>query len=93
MSAIYQGVKAFNKNYACLKAEELFNSFSNAFLEQAIDCVIAGWTEIPILLDWLQAQSKIDSIQRFLTQVTVINPAISAFELIGDREDLATRKP
>jgi len=98
MSIIYQGVKAFDQNYACLKGEELFHLLLNSDLALVrnedkshsnvprnnlnIDCVIAGCTEIPVLLDWLQAQSQSSSIQHFLTQVQVINPVLSAFQNI-----------
>ncbi|NER99132.1 MAG: aspartate/glutamate racemase family protein [Symploca sp. SIO1B1] len=94
MNIIYQGVKAFDQNYACLKGEELFHLLLNSDLAMAgnfslprnnlhIDCVIAGCTEIPVLLDWLLAQSQSSSIQSFLTQVKVINPVLSAFQEIS----------
>ena len=88
MSAIYQGVKAFDKDYACLQGEELFELLSNTSWNSAFDCVIAGCTEIPILLDWLQVSSQISSIQRFLTKVVVINPVISAFRWISNGEEV-----
>ncbi len=93
MSAIYQGVKAFDKEYACRKGEELLNLLRdkcNSTIQTEIgdiDCAIAGCTEVPILLDWLQEKSKINAVGGWLTQVKVINPVRSAFRWIRDREE------
>lgn len=92
MSAIYQGVKAFDKDYACQKVEELlkllYQSNSSTIPTEIleIDCAIAGCTEVPILLDWLQEKSQIDdAVRGWLAQVKVINPVLSAFRWISDR--------
>lgn len=90
MSAIYQGVKAFDREYTCSKGEKLLNLLDNKLNSKNldIDCAIAGCTEVPILLDWLQDKNKIDdAVRGWLAQVKVINPVISAFRWIGDREE------
>ena len=94
MSAIYQGVKAFDKEYAVSKGEELFNLLLRNKCNSTrqtkigdIDCVITGCTEVPILLDWLQKKSKINAVRGWLTQVKVINPVISAFNWISNQEE------
>ncbi|MGK7926525.1 MAG: aspartate/glutamate racemase family protein [Spirulina sp.] len=98
MDAIYRGVKAFDRDYAYRKVEELFrlllaipsdssrnkNEFDSPNL-LAIDSLIAGCTEVPILLDWLQAQTQCSAIQHFLDRIKVINPVLSAFEEIASR--------
>jgi len=91
MSAIYWGVKAFDKEYACRKGEELLNLLKEKFNSTIqteigdIDCVIAGCTEVPILLDWLKEKSQINAVQSWLTQVKVINPLRSACKWIRDQ--------
>ena len=94
MSAIYQGVKAFEQEYACMKVEELFNllysKFNSTIQPESldIDCAIAGCTEVPILLDWLHEKSQIDdAVRGWFAQVKVINPVISAFKWISAREE------
>ena len=56
MDLIYYGVKAFNFDYL----DHMGNRFFESLLEigSDIDCVVAGCTEIPILLNWLQARGS-----------------------------------
>ena len=88
MSTIYQGVKAFDQEYAIRKGEELFNLLRYKYsstVEIDVDCAIAGCTEIPILLDWLQEKSQNRLLQDWLAQLKVINPVISALKWISNQ--------
>ena len=86
MSAIYQGVKAFDQEYAVRKVEELFHLLSYKYgntVQTDVDCMIACCTEVPILLDWLQEKSQNQRLQDWLTQLKIINPVTSALQWIG----------
>ncbi|MBC6417956.1 MAG: aspartate/glutamate racemase family protein [Prochloron sp. SP5CPC1] len=85
MDIIYYGVKAFDKEYACAMGEQLFSLLENV---SRIDFAIAGCTEIPIFLDWLQAKiacsnsnSSWLNAQKFLAQVEVLDPVCLALHL------------
>lgn len=71
MDAIYQGVKAFDRDFACQAGEKLFREFLKT--ESETNCIIAGCTEIPDLLDWVK-RSASDSVQQFLSAVEIIDP-------------------
>lgn len=71
MDGIYQGVKAFDRDLACQAGEKLFRDFLKT--ESEINCIIAGCTEIPYLLDWVK-RSTSDVVQQFLSAVEIIDP-------------------
>ncbi|HAX78701.1 MAG TPA: hypothetical protein DCY88_23425 [Cyanobacteria bacterium UBA11372] len=71
MDGIYKGVKSFERDFACQAGENLFREFLKT--ESKIDCIIAGCSEVPYLLDWLKLTAS-DSVQQFLTSVEIIDP-------------------
>lgn len=71
MDSIYQGVKAFNRDFACQAGEKLFRDFLKT--ESEINCIIAGCTEIPYLLDWVK-RSASNVVQQFLSALEIIDP-------------------
>ncbi len=71
MQGIYQGVKAFDWDFTCQVGENLFQEFLKTELE--IDCIIAGCSEIPYLLDQLKITAS-KSVQKFLSAVEIIDP-------------------
>jgi aspartate racemase len=71
MDGIYQGVKSFERDFACQAGEKLFQEFLKT--ESEIDCIIAGCSEVPYLLDWLKLTAS-DSVQQFLSSVEIIDP-------------------
>ncbi len=71
MDGIYQGVKSFERDFACQAGEKLFREFLKTELE--IDSIIAGCSEVPYLLDWLKLTAS-DSVQQFLSSVEIIDP-------------------
>jgi aspartate racemase len=71
MDGIYQGVKAFERDFACQAGEKLFRKFLKT--DSKIDCIIAGCSEVPYLLDWLKLTAS-DSVQQFLSSVEIIDP-------------------
>lgn len=91
MDAIYRGVKAFDLDYTCRQVEALFRGLlavpeNKCVLPSPLpinpDCIIAGCTEVPILLDWVRKQTKCVEIQQFLNAIPIIDPVLSAFEEI-----------
>ena len=71
MEGIYQGVKAFDRDFACKAGEKFFVDLLKA--QPDIDCIIAGCSEIPCLLEWLKTTST-DIVKQFLSQVEIIDP-------------------
>ncbi len=89
MNAIYRGVKAFDRDYTCRQVEELFRGLlaipeNKGVLHSDVsincDCIIAGCTEVPILLNWVREQTKYAEIQQFLNRIHIVDPVLSAFE-------------
>ncbi|AOX00334.1 hypothetical protein BJP34_13500 [Moorena producens PAL-8-15-08-1] len=71
MDCIYQGVKASNRDLTCELGERFFVELLKT--QPDPDCIIAGCSEIPCLLEWLQGTSK-GAVQQFLSAIEVINP-------------------
>ncbi|WP_377480943.1 MAG: aspartate/glutamate racemase family protein [Microcoleus anatoxicus] len=71
MDSIYQGVKAFDSDFACQAGEKLFRECLKT--ESEIDCIVAGCSEIPYLLDWLKISAS-HSVQHFISAVENIDP-------------------
>lgn len=84
MESIYRGVKAFDRNFACQAGEKFFVQLLN--IQPSIDCIIAGCSEIPCLLEWLKA-TDIDIVKRFLSKIEIIDPVQIALQrtAINDR--------
>lgn len=77
MDCIYQGVKAFDSDYACKFGEQLFVELLT--IQPDMDCIIAGCSEIPLLIEWLKAKTN-GVVAEFLRQIKVINPVQIALE-------------
>ncbi|NEQ12276.1 MAG: hypothetical protein F6K37_42525, partial [Moorea sp. SIO4E2] len=71
MDCIYQGVKASNRDLTCLLGERFFVELLNT--QPDPDCIIAGCSEIPCLLEWLQGKTT-GAVGEFLSALDVINP-------------------
>lgn len=71
MDCIYQGVKAGDRDYACAVGESFFEELFKT--QPVFDCIIAGCSEIPCLVEWLESASSA-SIRQLLSQIEVINP-------------------
>jgi aspartate racemase len=80
MSSLYQGVKAFDFNFAGKVGEKFFVELLNT--QPNNDCIIAGCTEIPCLLEWLKA-TNIEIVKQFLSQVEIIDPLKLAFKRLA----------
>lgn len=72
MDGIYQGVKGFDRDFARQAGENLFQEFLKT--ESEIDCIIAGCTEIPYLLDWVKISASCSAVKQFLSAVKIIDP-------------------
>lgn len=79
MEGIYQGVKAFDRNFACQAGKNFFVQLLNT--QPSIDCIIAGCSEIPYLLEWLKA-TGIDIVKQFLSEIEIIDPVQIALKNI-----------
>lgn len=79
MEGIYQGVKAFDPDFACQVGEKFFVELLKT--QPNIDCIIAGCSEIPCLLEWLKA-TNIDTVKRFLSQIEIIDPIQIALQCL-----------
>ncbi|NEQ85236.1 MAG: aspartate/glutamate racemase family protein [Moorea sp. SIO2I5] len=71
MDCIYQGVKASNRDLTCELGEHFFVELLKT--QPDPDCIIAGCSEIPCLLEWLQGTST-GAVGQFLSALQVINP-------------------
>lgn len=83
MSAIYQGVKAFDKETAICEGEKALQ-----FLKQdkEITHLLAGCTEIPEIIKWIKENGKDQEIISRLNEVVIINPAEEALNQIASSE-------
>lgn len=77
MQSIYQGVKSFDCNLACQVGEYFFTDLLKVQME--VDCIIAGCSEIPYLIEWLKASGS-KSVERFLQNVDLLDPIKIALE-------------
>lgn len=77
MNSIYRGVKAFDRNFAC----QTGNKFWLELLETQVnaDCIIAGCSEIPSLLSWIEAESE-SRVGQFLSSKEIIDPVYLALK-------------
>lgn len=71
MDCIYQGVKASNHDLTCELGERFFVELLKT--QPDPDCIIAGCSEIPCLLELLQGTST-RAVGQFLSALQVINP-------------------
>ncbi|MBP5971509.1 aspartate/glutamate racemase family protein [Brasilonema sp. CT11] len=71
MQSIYQGVKSFDCNLACHMGEYFFTELLK--VQPEVDCIIAGCSEIPYLMEWLKASGSM-SLKRFLQNVDLLDP-------------------
>ncbi|NEO42729.1 MAG: hypothetical protein F6J94_10910 [Moorea sp. SIO1F2] len=71
MDCIYQGVKASNQDITCFLGERFFVELLKT--QPDLDCIIAGCSEIPCLLELLQGRST-GAVGQFLSAIEVINP-------------------
>ncbi len=78
MDCIYQGVKAFDCEYSCQLGQQLFIELLKT--QPNPDSIIAGCTEIPFLLKWLQVRTN-GMVADFLKEVKTINPLQVSLEL------------
>jgi len=79
MEGIYQGVKAFDPDFACQVGERFFVELLKT--QPKIDSIIAGCSEIPCLLEWLKPTS-IDTLKRFLSRIEIIDPVQIALQVV-----------
>ena len=70
MDCIYQGVKALDREVTCQLGERFFRDLLQT--QPDADGIIAGCSEIPCLLGWLQRSSGI--VQQFLAAIDVVDP-------------------
>ena len=77
MQSIYQGVKTFERDFACKLGEMFFDELLK--LEASVDCIIAGCTEIPLLLEWLKTSSE-KQVKEFLLKLEIIDPVKLALD-------------
>lgn len=75
MQSIYQGVKTSERDFACKLGEHFFLELLK--LEPAVDCIIAGCSEIPYLLEWLKHGSE-RQVKEFLSKLSIIDPVTLA---------------
>ncbi len=78
MDCIYKGVKAFDCDYSCKLGQQLFIELLRT--QPNPDCIIAGCTEIPSLLKWLQVRTN-GIVADFLKEVKTIDPLQVSLEL------------
>lgn len=71
MQSIYQGVKTSDCDFACKVGEHFFVELLK--LQPAVDCIIAGCSEIPYLLQWLKNNSCLQ-VKEFLSNLEIIDP-------------------
>lgn len=76
MQSIYQGVKTSDCDFACKVGEHFFLELLK--LQQKVDCIIAGCSEIPYLLQWLKTNSCLQ-VKEFLSKLEIIDPVKLAF--------------
>jgi aspartate/glutamate racemase len=71
MRAIFEGVKALDDR----RAVELGNEFFETILESRwdYDCVLAGCTELPLLIDLLRLHGSL-AVAAFLSRVRIVDP-------------------
>ncbi len=75
MQSIYQGVKTSDCDFACKLGEHFFVELLK--LQPAVDCIIAGCSEIPYLLEWLKNGSE-KQVKEFLSKLQIIDPVTLA---------------
>lgn len=78
MTAIYS-VKAFDEARIVDAGTHLFNELMK--IEAKFDCIVAGCTEIPFIIERLKAESS-RSINEFLSRTEVIDPVSAALQSI-----------
>jgi aspartate racemase len=71
MTSIYKGVKAFDQDYACASGTLFFRKLLER--HPAFDCLIAGCSEIPCLLTWMQSRDSL-LLQQLLGHIEIIDP-------------------
>lgn len=71
MDSIYRGVKAFDRNFACQTGEKFWLELLETKLNA--DSIIAGCSEIPSLLSWIEAESG-GEVRQFLSSRKIIDP-------------------
>ena len=71
MQSIYQGVKTSDCDFACQVGEHFFVELLK--LQPTVDCIIAGCSEIPYLLEWLKTSSS-KQVKEFLSKLEIIDP-------------------
>ncbi|HBB98584.1 MAG TPA: hypothetical protein DC054_24640 [Blastocatellia bacterium] len=77
MRSIY-GVKYYDESAILDGGTGLFNGLCR--IEPKFDCILAGCTEIPIIIDYLKASGD-DAIKSFLMRVPFIDPVAEALAL------------
>ena len=87
MQSIYQGVKTFESDFACKVGEIFFVELLK--LQPSVDCIIAGCSEIPYLLQWLKTSSE-KQVKDFLSKLEVIDPVRLALNSTLKSEYLGT---
>ena len=87
MQSIYQGVKTFESDFACKLGEIFFDELLK--LQPSVDCIIAGCSEIPLLLEWLKTSSE-KQVKDFLSKLEVIDPVRLALNSTLKSEYLGT---
>ena len=83
MDCIYQGVKACDYDYCCQFGEQFFvELLQNQLKNQPnADCIIAGCTEIPCLIQWLQTKANCNQVvTNFLKDIPIVNPVQLALD-------------
>lgn len=78
MASIYEGVKSLDEARAVELGTEFFEGVARS--QGAFDCVIAGCTELPKLIELLQARST-PTVRAFLSRATILDPLEAALDV------------
>lgn len=79
MHAIFSGVKASNRSAVLEGGAILFDEILAT--EQEFDCIVAGCTEVPFILDSL-IEAGSERVRAFLERVAVVDPVSAAFDVV-----------
>jgi aspartate/glutamate racemase len=71
MSAIFEGVKSLDERRAVKIGNEFFENVLRS--RRNYDCILAGCTELPFLIDLLRLFGK-PSVADFLSRVKIVDP-------------------
>jgi aspartate/glutamate racemase len=79
MSAIFEGVKSLDERLAVKLGNKFFESILRSGLDY--DCVLAGCTELPLLIDLLRLHGS-PAVATFLSRVKIVDPLEEALRYV-----------